>query len=338
MPKTSINEASRQAMLARYQGMLLIGAWLGKAHNVSFAQGAINALKWVNESSSADFAATTDALAGGYHPPACLQAAWACLPVGLESFSLAQVQQFLTAQGVEMADQYSATSLKTEAELKPLFQNPEPAHAVAHTRPQHARLWPIVGVIALATMAVGNELESQWLMVLPMWLILFFGLTQEWVYAEIDKQEAQDIEQAAQQARAAVVAGELGPRNEPGLQGVIDPLPHADDEPAQAQQKTRLVVHPLEVHRERGHQAGGADYGANLVPGVDLEGLQRVRHGREHSNTSQRLFGGAVKPLATSPTVVDTKTSTGRPIGWIVAAALFAQLILAIIVLARTHA
>ena len=151
--------------------------------------------------------------------------------------------------------------------------------------PRQPVLWPVVGVISLAVIAIGNELESGWLMALPMVIGLFFGLTLEWAYAQVEKQEAQDIKQAAQQARLAVVAGNDAAGNEPGLQGVVDPLPHAKHQDTQTHEDARLVVNPLEINRERSQQAGRANNRKNLVPGVDLEGLQWVRHGSEHSDS-----------------------------------------------------
>ena len=46
--------------------------------------------------------AAKDARSGGYQPTSCLQAAWASLPEGIERMPLAEVQQFLTSQGVEI--------------------------------------------------------------------------------------------------------------------------------------------------------------------------------------------------------------------------------------------
>ena len=47
--------------------------------------------------------AAKDSKSGGYEPASCLQAAWTRLPVGIELLTLADVQQFLTTQGVQIS-------------------------------------------------------------------------------------------------------------------------------------------------------------------------------------------------------------------------------------------
>lgn len=79
---------------------LLIGAWLGKAENVAFAKGSISVLRSLERGAGAK-AAAKDASLGGYQPAACIQAAWARLPVDLERLTMAQVKDFLRTQGVE---------------------------------------------------------------------------------------------------------------------------------------------------------------------------------------------------------------------------------------------
>ena len=46
--------------------------------------------------------AAKDAQSGGYEPAGCLKAAWTRLPVDIETLAMAEVQEFLTAQGVQI--------------------------------------------------------------------------------------------------------------------------------------------------------------------------------------------------------------------------------------------
>lgn len=66
-----------------------------------FWQGYLNALHGIS-SGHAAMAAQVDAQRSGYEPPAYLQAAFAALPNRVESATLAEVQEFLAAQGVQL--------------------------------------------------------------------------------------------------------------------------------------------------------------------------------------------------------------------------------------------
>lgn len=91
-----------QALRNRAIHGVLVGAWLGKPGNVAFFQGVLNGLTQI-ERGMAQRAAEKDRDLGGYQPVAGLQGAWATLPTGIERLTMAEVQQHLSAQGVELA-------------------------------------------------------------------------------------------------------------------------------------------------------------------------------------------------------------------------------------------
>ena len=93
--------AAIEALLNRAKHVLLIGAWLGKPENVTFAKGSINSLEALQRGVG-DKAAAKDASMGGYLPSADLQAAWAALPVDIEKLSFTEVQEFLRLHGLQV--------------------------------------------------------------------------------------------------------------------------------------------------------------------------------------------------------------------------------------------
>lgn len=98
-----IPRANVLAMYNRAKGLALSAAWLGKADNLRFGQGGMNFLDALLRDVGATHAAARDASNGGYIPSAGIEAAWAALPKRAEDFSLAQMQQFLGAHGIELA-------------------------------------------------------------------------------------------------------------------------------------------------------------------------------------------------------------------------------------------
>ena len=94
-----------QALLARAKTGMLFNASRAPSPlsetGFTFWRGYLSALKDLSNPSTA-WAAQRDASLSGYEPPSYLKAAFAALPVDLESLTFAQVQQFLTVNGVEI--------------------------------------------------------------------------------------------------------------------------------------------------------------------------------------------------------------------------------------------
>lgn len=110
--------AAIEALLNRAKHVLLIGAWLGKPDNVTFAKGSISALKSMQRDAGSKWAAK-DASMGGYQPLARLEAAWAGLPVNLEKLSFAEVQEFLRLCGLQVPlDAVADSDLDAVAQLE----------------------------------------------------------------------------------------------------------------------------------------------------------------------------------------------------------------------------
>lgn len=94
--------AAITALAHRARLLILTGAWLGKERNVALGQGALNHLRAL-ANGVGQKAADNDASAGGYQPPALFERAWPRLPVDIEYLTMAEVQEFLRAQGIELA-------------------------------------------------------------------------------------------------------------------------------------------------------------------------------------------------------------------------------------------
>lgn len=94
-----------QALMARAKTGMLFNASRARSPlseaGFTFWRGYLSALKALSSSSTA-WAVQRDASRSGYEPPSYLKAAFTALPVDLESLTFAQVQQFLTVNGVEI--------------------------------------------------------------------------------------------------------------------------------------------------------------------------------------------------------------------------------------------
>ena len=90
------------AMLNCAKRMLIGNALIGNQQAVSWAQASIKTLNSLRDG-TAQSAAALHQSKGGYDVPASWQAAWASLPIGVENFTMAQVQEFLGAKGVQLA-------------------------------------------------------------------------------------------------------------------------------------------------------------------------------------------------------------------------------------------
>jgi hypothetical protein len=102
-PLPPIDRTAIEAMCNRSKQLVLTCAAMGQPDALRFAQGSLNALRSLLDLQDVGFAAHRDDSRGGYQPLAGYEAAWAALPVGVERFTLAQVQEFLRTHGVEIA-------------------------------------------------------------------------------------------------------------------------------------------------------------------------------------------------------------------------------------------
>lgn len=95
-----------QALMARAKTGMLFNASRARSplseSGFTFWSGYLKALKDLS-TLSASWAAQRDASRSGYEPPSYLKAAFAALPVDLESLTFTQVQNFLVANGVEIS-------------------------------------------------------------------------------------------------------------------------------------------------------------------------------------------------------------------------------------------
>lgn len=119
MSGATVTVAAVQALHNRAKQLVLTMGWLGKAKELSFAQGALCELSALLDSDGPDFLAQRDASMGGYRPSTGFEAAWAGLPENAKRFTLAEVQQFLRSFGVEVSpdavtygNTYAATGLE----------------------------------------------------------------------------------------------------------------------------------------------------------------------------------------------------------------------------------
>lgn len=103
MTTQHIERSHAVALLNRAKQLVLTQAFLNNANGLLYAQGALSALQSVTEELGGAFLAHRDALLGGYQPLAGFEAAWAALPVDAKHLSLADVREFLTRHGVELA-------------------------------------------------------------------------------------------------------------------------------------------------------------------------------------------------------------------------------------------
>lgn len=120
------------AMYNRARQLVLTCGALGNAEGLIFAQGSLNTLRSILETSGATFAARRDASMGGYQPLAGFEAAWAALPIDVERFTLTQVQEFLGLHGVEI----SADAV-TDSKLDAVEQFKDGAVSVVNGHDEH---------------------------------------------------------------------------------------------------------------------------------------------------------------------------------------------------------
>lgn len=97
-----------------------------------FWRGVINALDTIR-SGGASVMAARDKATSGYVPPSYLQRAFASLPKGIESASLAKVQEFLAASGVQIA-----TDLVADSDADVGQQLKDHAVSADHLNDEHA--------------------------------------------------------------------------------------------------------------------------------------------------------------------------------------------------------
>lgn len=103
MTTQHIERSHAVAMLNRAKQLVLTQALLNKPDGLLYAQGALGALQAITEEGGGAFVAHRDALLGGYKPLAGFEAAWAALPVDAKHLSLADMREFLTLHGIELA-------------------------------------------------------------------------------------------------------------------------------------------------------------------------------------------------------------------------------------------
>lgn len=129
--RQSIPLAELQAALDREVSLMLMQAALGNAPLFYQAAHGARALSAVRDGVWAWSAKRP------YHVPPMLKAAWAALPVGVEDMSMAQVQQLLAAQGVEIsADDVADLQLNAGQQL----EDAQGVGAVAHQEQAAARV------------------------------------------------------------------------------------------------------------------------------------------------------------------------------------------------------
>ena len=95
-------EAEIQALLNPAKRMLFLNAIAGNERPVVWAQAAIKTLNSLKDGVGTRAAKHHQSI-GGYFVPAEHEAVWAKLPVGVENFTLRQVQEFLRAHGIQIA-------------------------------------------------------------------------------------------------------------------------------------------------------------------------------------------------------------------------------------------
>ena len=97
-----IPAAEVQALLDRSLVGLLFAAQLGRPNAYLMRRGTIDALQTLLRPPGCVNLAALDAKALGYEPPAYYKAAVAAFPFRGERLSMAEMQQFLLAHGVEI--------------------------------------------------------------------------------------------------------------------------------------------------------------------------------------------------------------------------------------------
>jgi hypothetical protein len=100
--------AEFQAIKARALVSMMAAADLGLADTFTWWRGYLKGVLDTMSDYAALMAQKDAELA--YEPPAYLKAAWAALPEGAENFTMAEMHEFLAAQGVELAEHLVANS------------------------------------------------------------------------------------------------------------------------------------------------------------------------------------------------------------------------------------
>lgn len=116
--QTTIDRSAVEAMHNRARQLVLTCGYLGNAQNLRFAQGCLSSLSYLLDGGGV-FLATRDASIGGYQPVTGFEAAWAALPVSAKNFSLAEVQELLRVNGVELSpDAVTDSQISAVRQLK----------------------------------------------------------------------------------------------------------------------------------------------------------------------------------------------------------------------------
>lgn len=93
-------DAAVDAIRKRAKHLMLVQAWLNKPDGFAHGKGQLNALDCLT-SGRAQTIAASDESRGGYQPCALFERCWPALPIGFERLTIVDIQQFLTAQGVQ---------------------------------------------------------------------------------------------------------------------------------------------------------------------------------------------------------------------------------------------
>ena len=114
-PGQCVPMSAIQAMHNRHKCSMLVWAARGWEEEFYRARGMAQALQHlIHRFDGAAWAASNDVLMGGYHPLGGFEAAWAALPVGFETSSLAQVKEILVATGTKWPS-YDITDTQLDA-------------------------------------------------------------------------------------------------------------------------------------------------------------------------------------------------------------------------------
>lgn len=134
----NISGADLTALLSRAHCGMLIAALADRSDSFVAWRAYAKALTDLQNGKGLALA-TKDSKSGGYEPAGCLKAAWPGLPIGIELLTLANVQQFLAAQGVQIsAETVPALQLDAAQQLD--------GNTVAVIHPDHEHAPAVVDV------------------------------------------------------------------------------------------------------------------------------------------------------------------------------------------------
>ena len=120
-------------------------------------------------------------------------------------------------------------------------------------------------------------------------------------HGNAEQQKSQNVEQTPQSARPAWMACDDaatrcidGGVHQPGLQRVVDPLPHSNEHQAQAQEQGVGIGDAFDINGQTGYCARCAKCHKDVVPVLDLEpGVRFVPHASAPSEMAIVAQGGA---------------------------------------------